>query len=152
MRQRVIIGGAVYRQALQAPKEDVFKVLKPELARMYSKVLAMKKYMRKKFQSDPTVFLDVMGKLLPHIPRIPTISDSQKLDKWASYFGNIGLKLIDNSEAMKNDLPRIQKNVETLEKFRQQAEAKSKIDPDPGYVKVVEVINGFLKDMKTPVV
>lgn len=152
MRKRVIIGGAVYRQALQAPKEEVFQQVQPQLVKMHDRALAVKRYLWKKFHSDPTVFLDVIGKLLPHIPRIPTIHDAQKLDKWAGYFGNIGLKLVDNAESIKKNLQGINQIIETFETLRQKAETKSKISADPGYVKIVEVMNGFLKDMTTPIV
>jgi hypothetical protein len=152
MRRRVIIGGAVYRQALQAPKEDAFKQVEPQLVAMHDKALAIKRYLWKKFHSDPAVFLDVMNKLLPHIERIPTIQDAQKLDKWAGYFGTIGLKLIDNAETAKNRLQAIKQTIETFEKLRQQAEAKSKISTDLGYAKIVEAVNSFLQDMTTPIV
>ncbi len=147
----VIVSGAVYKQALQAPKEDAFEAVQPQLVEMHDKALTVKRCFWRKFYSDPSVFLDVMNKLLSHIDRIPTIQDAVKLDKWASYFGQIGLKLIDGAEAINQRLPAIEQTIKNFETLRQQAEAKSKVSPDPSYTRIVEAINGFLQDMKTPI-
>lgn len=149
MSKFLVVGGAVYRQALRAPK-SVFDEAQPQLATMHDKALAVKRHLWKSYYSDPKIFLDALNKALAYIEKIPTIQNAEQLDKWTGWFGTVGLKMVDQAEVMKKGVKGVERLRAHFKNLRDQAEAQAQQSKDPGYAKIVEVVDGFFEDMATP--
>ncbi len=150
-RAFVVVGGRVYKHALQAVRPVVLEEAQPLLEQLHAKALEAKKVLWTKFHSDPAVYLDVLEQLLNGAEEMKESPDPNMWNKWVSVLNKVGQSMVDNANMTKDLLGDTHKTISNIKAIQHKAKGLGKQSPDPsGYNALVEALESFLVDMRTP--
>jgi len=144
--KRIVVGGAVYKQALRAPKKDMFEQFLPKLERWHKVALVIKQNLWKVYHSEPQLVLSTLEKLLRKVDQVPYSQDYKNLEKWVGGLGKVGMRLVDLENAGSKVVDQADDYIKLWYHFAAAFEEELDKTKNPAYEELARAVKSILDD------